>query len=56
MTSKRFAGRWLEVYFLLVVYNVRDFDAPCREKNIKVFARTVVDLDHQGSWHMKDTD
>ena len=32
---------------------VKDFDALCREKNIKVLTRTVVDLEHQGSWYMK---
>jgi len=32
---------------------VRDFDALCREKNIKVLARTVVDNEHQGNWYMK---
>lgn len=32
---------------------VKDFDALCREKNIKVLARTVVDLEHQGSWYMR---
>lgn len=32
---------------------VKDFDALCREKNIRVLTRTVVDLEHQGSWYMK---
>lgn len=32
---------------------VNDFDALCREKNVKVLAKTVVDLEHQGSWYMK---
>jgi len=32
---------------------VKDFDALCHEKNIKVLARTVVDLEHQGSWYMR---
>jgi len=32
---------------------VKDFDALCKERNIKVLARTVVDLEHQGSWYMK---
>ena len=32
---------------------VKDFDALCREKDIKVLARTVIDLEHQGSWYMK---
>lgn len=32
---------------------VKDFDALCREKNITVLARTVVDSQHQGSWTMK---
>lgn len=32
---------------------VKDFDALCKEKNIKVLSRTVVDLEHQGSWYMK---
>jgi len=32
---------------------VKDFDALCREKNIKVLTRTVVDLEHQGSWYMR---
>lgn len=31
---------------------VRDFDALCREKNIRVLTRTVVDSQHQGSWAM----
>ena len=29
---------------------VRDFDTLCREKNIRVLKRTVVDSEHQGSW------
>ena len=32
---------------------VNDFDALCREKNIKVLNRTVVDSQHQGSWYMR---
>ena len=32
---------------------VKDFNALCTERNIKVLARTVVDLEHQGSWYMK---
>ena len=32
---------------------VKDFDALCREKNIKVLTRTVVDSRHQGSWYMR---
>tara|TARA_B100000029_G_C17116730_1_gene793554 strand:+ start:70 stop:663 length:594 start_codon:yes stop_codon:yes gene_type:complete len=32
---------------------VKDFDALCREKNIKVLTRTVVDSQHKGSWAMK---
>ncbi|PCJ28278.1 MAG: methionine biosynthesis protein MetW [SAR86 cluster bacterium] len=32
---------------------VKDFDALCKEKNIKILTRTVVDLEHQGSWYMK---
>lgn len=32
---------------------VKDFDALCREKGIRILARTVVDLEHQGSWYMK---
>ena len=32
---------------------VKDFDALCRDKNIKVLTRTVVDSQHQGSWAMK---
>ena len=32
---------------------VKDFDALCRERNIIILARTVVDLEHQGSWYMK---
>ena len=32
---------------------VKDFDALCAEKNIKVLTRTVVDSQHQGSWAMK---
>ncbi len=32
---------------------VKDFDALCLEKDIKVLAKTVVDSQHQGSWAMK---
>lgn len=32
---------------------VKDFDALCRGKNIRILERTVVDLEHQGSWYMK---
>jgi len=32
---------------------VKDFDALCAEKNIRVLTRTVVDSQHQGSWYMK---
>lgn len=32
---------------------VRDFDALCESKNIKVLTRTVVDTRHQGNWAMK---
>ena len=32
---------------------VKDFDALCAEKNIKVLTRTVVDSQHQGNWAMK---
>jgi methionine biosynthesis protein MetW len=32
---------------------VKDFDALCKEKKIKVLARTVVDSQHQGSWYMR---
>jgi methionine biosynthesis protein MetW len=32
---------------------VRDFDVLCKEKNIKVITRTVVDHLHQGSWMIK---
>lgn len=32
---------------------VKDFDALCRDKNIKVLTRTVVDSQHKGSWAMK---
>ena len=32
---------------------VRDFDALCRGKGIKVLARTVVDSKHQGSWYRR---
>lgn len=32
---------------------VKDFDALCVEKDIRVLARTVVDSQHQGSWAMK---
>lgn len=32
---------------------VKDFDALCREKNIKVLAKTVVDSQHRGSWYMR---
>jgi len=32
---------------------VKDFDALCREQNIRVLERTVVDSRHQGSWAMK---
>lgn len=32
---------------------VKDFDALCRERNIKVLARTVVDSQHQGNWYIR---
>ncbi|MCH7814986.1 MAG: methionine biosynthesis protein MetW [Proteobacteria bacterium] len=32
---------------------VKDFDALCVEKNIKVLTRTVVDSQHRSSWYMK---
>lgn len=32
---------------------VRDFDELCRERNIKVITRTVVDHKHQGNWYIK---
>lgn len=32
---------------------VRDFDALCRERQIRVMARTVVDHKHQGSWMIR---
>ena len=32
---------------------VRDFDVLCREKQIKVISRTVVDHLHQGRWRIK---
>ena len=32
---------------------VKDFDALCREKNVTVLTRTVVDSQHQGNWAMK---
>lgn len=32
---------------------VKDFDALCSEKGIRVLTRTVVDSQHQGSWYMK---
>ena len=32
---------------------VKDFDALCRDKNIKVLTRTVVDSQLKGSWAMK---
>lgn len=32
---------------------VRDFDVLCKEKNIKVITRTVVDHLHQGNWMIK---
>ncbi|HJO10729.1 MAG: methionine biosynthesis protein MetW [Gammaproteobacteria bacterium] len=32
---------------------VKDFDALCVGKNIKVLTRTVVDSQHQGNWYMK---
>ncbi|MFT4887774.1 MAG: methionine biosynthesis protein MetW [Pseudohongiellaceae bacterium] len=32
---------------------VKDFDALCREKNVTVITRTVVDSQHQGNWAMK---
>jgi len=32
---------------------VKDFDALCREKNITVLTRTVVDNEHQGNWYMR---
>jgi methionine biosynthesis protein MetW len=32
---------------------VKDFDALCKEKNVTVLTRTVVDSQHQGNWAMK---
>ena len=32
---------------------VRDFDALCKEKNIRILGRTVVDLKHEGSLSMR---
>jgi len=32
---------------------VKDFDALCRERNIRVITRTVVDHKHQGSWMIR---
>jgi methionine biosynthesis protein MetW len=32
---------------------VKDFDALCRSKNIKVLTRTVVDSQHQGNWSIR---
>jgi methionine biosynthesis protein MetW len=32
---------------------VKDFDALCKIKNIRVLTRTVVDSQHQGSWAVK---
>ncbi|MBT4782163.1 MAG: methionine biosynthesis protein MetW [Gammaproteobacteria bacterium] len=32
---------------------VRDFDALCKEKNIRILERTVVDLKHEGSLSMR---
>lgn len=32
---------------------VKDFDALCVEKNVRILARTVVDSQHQGNWAMK---
>jgi methionine biosynthesis protein MetW len=32
---------------------VTDFDALCRENNIKILTRTVVDSQHQGNWAMR---
>lgn len=32
---------------------VKDFDALCVEKNVRVLTRTVVDSQHQGNWAMK---
>jgi len=32
---------------------VRDFDALCRDRNIRVLARTVVNSRHEGSWAMR---
>lgn len=32
---------------------VRDFDVLCRERNITVITRTVVDHQHQGNWYIK---
>jgi methionine biosynthesis protein MetW len=32
---------------------VRDFDELCKEKQIRVLARTVVNSEHQGNWYMK---
>lgn len=32
---------------------VKDFDVLCREMNLRVLARTVVDSQHQGSWAVR---
>ncbi|MCG8414883.1 MAG: methionine biosynthesis protein MetW [Pseudomonadales bacterium] len=32
---------------------VKDFDALCKEMNVRVLTRTVVDSQHQGSWGVK---
>lgn len=32
---------------------VKDFDALCREMNIRILTRTVVDSQHQGSWAVR---
>lgn len=32
---------------------VKDFDALCKEMDIRILTRTVVDSQHQGSWAMK---
>jgi methionine biosynthesis protein MetW len=50
--SKHLPHRWYDtpnIHFC----TVKDFDALCREKNITVLTRTVVDSQHQGSWAMK---
>ncbi len=32
---------------------LKDFDVMCKDKNVRVLAKTVIDSQHQGSWAMK---